>query len=98
MSSIETNKQTKNKLCPKQKLLGTAPAQCSEKTYMNLYAVSAKTLKTLKCLTKIFFMMDVRDLGLLLCLSYFLSRVHFLFPEFLLEQLHSFGFFNIPLF
>ena len=67
MSNMQANKQTTN-YQNKQKFVCTVPDQCNEKILTKLSTVFTKTLKTLKCLPKVLFNMDIMYLYLLPCL------------------------------
>ena len=55
-----------------KKQICTGPAQCSEKRLLKLFAVSAKSLKTMQCLPKIFFNLNVMDLSFTVLYLHFL--------------------------
>lgn len=64
----KTNTQTNRERMIKDVcLLYKGPAQFNEKNLMQLSVVSAKSLRTLKFLPKIFLNTDIMDLYLLLC-------------------------------
>ena len=72
MITSQINKQTskktnnRNRLCNKQTCICVVLIQGNEISLMKFVAVSSKTLKTVKCLPKILFKIDVMDLFLLL--------------------------------
>ena len=74
--TTQTNKQTnkktkkqakKSRLWNKQTCICIVLIQWKEKKLMKFLAVYAKTLKTMKCLPKILFNINIVDLCLLLC-------------------------------
>ena len=66
MTNPQTNKQA-GKLCNKQTCKCIVLIQGNGNILMKFAAASPKTLKTVKCLPKILFNIDIMDLCLLLC-------------------------------